>query len=213
MPPTLYNIALGTLLGLALLGAALDRRSLAIVALAAALPDLDAVVSLVVEGATNAVFHTLLLPGVVFVLVLWDTMFADRSWIMERYGWWGARTAWVALASFVVAGIVPDLLSDEGVNLLFPFVNQFYAVDGTFYYSTTEGIVQTFVGLGDDRLVAIDRLGSTSEHHVPTWVNPTPGTGLATGEARTLRIVDSGWQLVVVLTAAAATAVRFWEGS
>ena len=212
MPPTLYNVALGVLLGLALLGAALDRRSLLIVAFAAGASDLDALVSLVIDGATNAVFHSVFLPAIVFVVLLWDTMFADRSWLIERYGWWGARTAWVVLAAYVVAGIVPDLLSEEGVNLLYPLVDQFYSVDGAFYYSTTDGIVQTYVGVGDDRLLAVDRLGTTADHHVPTWVNPTPGTGLRSDEPRTLTLVETGWQLVVVVTAIAATAVRWWGG-
>lgn len=211
MPPTLYSMAIGALLGVALLGAAFDRRSLVIVVVAAALPDLDAVVSLVLEGATNAVFHTALVPGLVFLVLLWDTMFADHSRLIDRFGWWGARTAWVALAAYVVAGIVPDLASESGVNLLYPLVDQFYALDGVFYYSTTDGIVQTYLGPGENgRLLEITRLGSTAEHHVPTWINPTAGTGIDTGVERRVTLLESGFQAVVVAAAIAALGVRAW---
>lgn len=213
MPPTLYNVALGVLVGLALLGAAFDRRSILVVAVAAALSDADAVVSLLVDGATNAAFHTVFIPLVVGTAVLWDTMFAEHSRIMDRFGWWGARTAWVALAAWVFAGILPDLASESGVNLFYPLHDQFYSVDGAFYYSTEDGIVQSYIGLGDDHLIAVDRLGTTAEHHVPSWINPTGERGLDLGADRRLSLVETGWQLVVVATAAAALVVRSWEGA
>jgi len=54
MPPTLVNVAVGALVGVALLGAAFDRRSIGLVAVAAAVPDLDAALGLVaVGGATR----------------------------------------------------------------------------------------------------------------------------------------------------------------
>ncbi|WP_049928188.1 metal-dependent hydrolase [Halopiger goleimassiliensis] len=209
MAPTLVNVAVGVLLGLALLGAAADRRSVLVVALAAALPDLDAVASLVVHGTTNALLHTLLLPGFAFVVLYWDTRYRDRSWLAARYGWYGVRVAWVTLAAFVVAGIGLDLFGSAGVALLYPLHDRFYTVAGRFLLSSDEGVILTFVDSGE--LLPLESPGTTAEHHVATWVNPTPGTGLETGLERELHLVTSGWQLVVVATAAVAAAVRLRE--
>ncbi|ARS90002.1 hypothetical protein [Natrarchaeobaculum aegyptiacum] len=210
MAPTLVNVAVGVLLGLALLGAAFDRRSIAVVALAAALPDLDAVASLVVHGGTNALFHTLWIPGLAFVALYWDTCLRDRSWLGGRYGWYGIRVAWVSLAAYLVAGIGLDLFGTEGVNLLYPVHDQFYAVVGTFLLSSDEGVILTFVE-GGEGVLPLTALGTTAEHHVATWVNPTPGTGFETGRGRRLHLVETGWQLIVVCAAAVALAVRGWE--
>jgi len=210
MAPTLVNVAVGVLLGLALLGAAFDRRSILVVALAAAAPDLDAVASLAIEGATNALFHTLLLPGIVFVGLYWDTCYCERSWLGERYGWYGVRVAWVALAAYVVAGIGVDLFRPDGVNLLYPIHDRFYAVVGTFLLSSQDGVHLTFVERGENLLWLTSR-GTTADHHVASWVNPTPGTGLETGVDRELHLVRTGWQLIVVSAATVALAVRLRE--
>lgn len=209
MAPTLVTVAVGVLVGLALLGAAVDRRSIAVVALVAAVPDLDAVASLVVQGATNAVFHTLLVPAVAFVALYWDTVHRDRetSWLRRRWGWDGVRVAWVSLAAYAVAGIGLDLFSTEGVNLLYPLHDRFYAAVGRFRFSTHEGLILTFVDR-DEGLLWLSSPGTTADHHVATWVNPTTGTGLETGVERRLTLVESGWQLIVVAAATVAVAVR-----
>jgi len=54
MPPTLVAVAVGALLAVALLGPAFDRRSVAVVVAAAAVPDLDLVFALVGSGGPNA---------------------------------------------------------------------------------------------------------------------------------------------------------------
>lgn len=211
MAPTLVNVAVGVLVGLALLGVAFDRRSILLVAVVAAAPDLDAVLSLVVHGATNAAFHTLLWPAVAFVALYWDTCYRESSWLSERWGWYGVRVAWVALAVYVVAGIGVDLFRPDGVNLLYPLHDRFYAVVGRFRLSTHEGLILTFVERGEG-LLWLTSPGTTADHHVESWINPTPGTGLETGVERRLTLVESGWQLVVVTAAAAALAARFRLG-
>jgi len=212
MAPTLVNVAIGVLLGLALLGVALDRKSLAIVAVAAALPDLDAAASLVIYGGTNAVFHTLLLPAVAFVGLYWDTRYRERSWLASRYGWYGVRVAWVSLAAYVVAGIGVDLVHADGVALLYPLHDRFYAVVGRFRLSDQEGIIFTFIERGES-LLWLTSPGTTADHHVESWINPTPGTGLEFGIERTLVVVETGWQLIVVAAAAVAAGVRLREES
>lgn len=209
MAPTLVVAAVAALLAAALLGPAFDRRSVAIVVLAGVLPDLDAVLSLVVYGATNAALHTLLLPAAGATAVYWDTTYRDESWLRSHYGWWGIRTAWVAIAAYAVAGIGMDLFGPAGANLLYPIQDRFYAVSGKVLYSTHDGLVQTYVSVGGGDLLSIGSTGTTASHHVATWVNPTPGTGVETGVERRATIVSAGWHVVVLLAAAAVIAIRF----
>ena len=209
MPPTPVNVAFGVLMGAALLGAAFDRRSVLVVALAAALPDLDAVASLVVHGATNAALHNAFVPAAAAALVYWDAERREESFLRARYGWRGVRVAWVAVAAFAVAGIGADLFNHEAVNLLYPVHDRFYAVFGRLLYSTQDGVVQTYVQFGGERL--LQSPGTTANYHVPTWVNPTPGTDNPAGVERRLRLVESGWQAVVVAASAAVLAIRLRE--
>lgn len=201
MPPTLVNVAVGVLLGVALLGAAFDRRSLAAVAVAAAVPDLDGAVSLLLSGVTNAALHSVFVPlfGAVFVYA--DTRLRENSWLRSRYGWYGVRVAWVLIAVYAVAGIGPDLFNVESAAILWPVSERYYAVVGRLVYSTQEGLIQTYVAFGDG-WVTVASPGTTETHHVETWMNPS-------GDKRRIRIVDSGWQSALVVTAAAAVPAKF----
>lgn len=208
MPPTLVNVAVAVLLGAALLGATYDWRSLGVVAVAAALPDLDAVLSLLVVGATNAALHTAFVPLFAAAFVYWDTERRETSWLRTRYGWRGVRIAWVAVAAYAVAGIGLDLFNIEAVAVLYPVSNDYYAVVGKFVLSTQEGIVQSYVQFGDS-LLSVRTVGTTESRHIATWVNPTPGTGNPPGAERVIRLVESAWQLVFVLAAVAVVPARF----
>jgi len=215
MAPTLVSAAVGALLAAALLGRAFDRRAVAVVVAAAVAPDLDAVASLVVPGATNALFHALWIPLAAGLLLRWDTAHRGRSWLRERAGEVAGdravRVAWVALASFVVAGIGPDLFWRAGVNLLYPVHDAYYLVSGRLVFSTQEGIVQTFVTLGREGpgVLPIERLGTSATYTVQTWVNPDGRPGFSPDAERELSLVRTGWQLVVVASAVATLAVRF----
>jgi len=200
MPPTLVSVAVGVLLGVALLGAAFDRRSLAVVAVAAALPDADMLVSLLLPGSTNAVFHTVLIPAIAATLLYDDTIRREASWLRSRYGWRRVRITWVALAAYAVAGIGMDLFSSEGIALFYPLSDRYYAVVGKFVLSTQEGIVQTYLTVGDGWL-GVASPGTTETHHVASWLDPGDGE-------RRLQLVETGWQAVVVLTAAAAAPAK-----
>jgi hypothetical protein len=211
MAPTPVNAAFGALLAAALLGAAFDRRSVGIVVGAALLPDLDAVASLAVPGATNALLHAVWLPLAAGVALYWDTRVAGDSRLRARAGRRGVRVAWVALASFLVAGIAPDLFGREGVNLLYPVHDAYYLVDGGFVLSTRDGVVQTFVslGAGGPGILPLETLGTTESYAISTAVNPDGRPGLSLGADREFALVRSGWQLVVVAAATALLAVRF----
>jgi hypothetical protein len=210
MAPTLVAAAVGALLAAALLGPAFDRRAVAVVVAAAVAPDLDAIASLAVTGATNALFHAVWLPLLGAAALYWDTARGD-SRLRARFGWRGVRVAWVALAAVLVAGIGTDLFGWSGANLLYPVHDAYYRIDGRLVFSTQEGIVQTFVGLGADGpgILPIASPGTTGTHAIPTFVNPDGRPGLALDADRELSLVRSGWQLVVVAAAAATLAVRF----
>lgn len=203
MPPTLVNVAFGVLVGVALLGAAFDRRSIAVVALAAAAPDLDAVGAAVGIGAANATLHSVFVPALAAGVLYYETTLRERSVLRERYGWYGVRVAWVAIAAYAVAGIAPDLFSTESVALLYPLSDRYYAVVGRFLLSTQEGIVQSYFEFGDG-WIGLATPGTVETHHVDTWLDPDPESD---GERR-LRLIESGWQAIVVLTAAVAVPAK-----
>ena len=213
MAPTLVNAAFGALLAAALLGAAFDRRSVVLVVLAAVLPDLDAVASLVVPGATNALLHNVWIPLAAGMLLYWDVNRRDRSWLRERYGWYGVRVAWVSVAAFAVAGIAPELFGFAGANLLYPVHDAYYVAHGRLVFSTREGVIQTFVAFGADGpgLLPLESRGTTETYFVPTWVNPDPGAGTSLGAERELHLVRRGWQAVVVAAAGCLLAIRLVE--
>lgn len=211
MAPPLVSAAVGALLAAALLGDAFDRRSVAVVVAAALLPSLDAAASLVVPGATNALFHAVWAPLFAAGLLYWDTTVRATSAIRARGGWRAVRIAWVALASFVVAGIGSALFAGEGAVLLYPFEEARYAVRGRLVYSTQEGIVQTFVALGADGpgLLPLGSVDAATAEPVTSWINPDGRPGLDPGADRRFDFVENGWQLVVVAAATATLAIRF----
>ena len=213
MAPTLVSAAVGALLAAALLGFAFDRRSVAVVVAAALLPSLDAVASLVVPGATNALLHAVWAPLLAGGALYWDTARrpAGASILRGRFGRRGVRVAWVALASFVVAGIGSALFAGEGAALLYPLEDARYVVRGRLVFSTREGVVQTFLAAGGDGpgVLPLRRTGGAVADPVASWVNPDGSPGLDPDAGREFRPVDGGWQLVVAAAAAATLAVRF----
>lgn len=199
MPPTLVAIAVGVLLGVALLGRAFSLRAVTLVGVVAAIPDLDAALSLVIPGATNALLHTIFIPAIAAGVVYYDTERRSQSWLRQRYGWRGVRIAWVAIAAYLVAGIGLDLFSTESVALLYPLSNRYYAIVGQLILSTQEGVIQTYIEFGNG-WIEIASPGTTATHHVDSWINPT--------EERQLHLVETGWQAVLVMTAIAAVPAK-----
>jgi len=213
MAPTLVSAAVGALLAAALLGRAFDRRAVAVVVAAALLPGLDAAASLVVPGATNALLHAVWVPLLAGGLLYWDTALRPASALRGRFGLRGARVAWVALASYVVAGVGAALFAGEGAALLYPLEDARYVVRGRLVFSTRDGVVQTFLTPGADGAGALPlrSVGGAVVDPVASWVNPDGRPGFDAGATREFRLVESGWQLVAVAAAAATLAVRFWS--
>jgi hypothetical protein len=217
MPSTLVHLAFGGLLAAALLPR-LTGRSLAVVLVAVAVPDLDTFLGLAIEGGHRALLHTTLLPLVLGVLLAYDVR-REASWLRDRFGNGGPRVAGVALVAMALAGIAPDLFTN-GVNVLYPLHDQFYRIRGELLLSNQRGIVQTFVDLsppdpagngGGDGATS-GAVGSTQEVHYRTGVDPQKGAEPAAVE-RTFYVLQSGRDLMVVLVSALVVGTRLREDS
>jgi hypothetical protein len=199
MASTVVHLALGVLIAAGLLGDEFDARSLAVVLVAVAIPDLDAFAGFVLPGGHRALLHSLLLPVGLGALLYHDTTFRERSVVLARWGERGVRVAWVALAAVVLAAIGLDVVTGD-VNLLYPLHDQFYRIDGKLVISNQRGIVQTFV----EQEAAT---GTTETVHVTSGVDPNRGAEPENVE-RIFPIVRSGWQLLLVVTSVVVGGVR-----
>ena len=202
MPPTTYHVAVAGLLAIPLLGRQFDLRSFGVVAAAAAFPDLDGIVEIWWVGAHRTLLHNLLLPVAVAGLLVWDMHLRDSSALRSRWGDRGVRIAWTALAALAFAAILADAFHN-GANLLWPLRDEFYEFTGSVYYSTEEGIVlEPFQPRS---------LGSTSEVHLRTGVDMTPGDDPA-GIERIFVFAEDGQQLLLTLLGYGAVGWTLHEG-
>jgi hypothetical protein len=204
MPSTVVHLAIGGLIAAALLGDEFDRRAVAVVLAATAVPDLDTFAGLVVQGGHRALLHTLVLPAVGGAALAYDTRLRSRSRLRDRSGSRGIRIAWVALAALLCGGILPDLMTN-GVNAFYPLYDRFVTVDGELLLSNQRGVVQTFVDLSTEP----ER--TTENTHYWTGVDPSPGAEPENVE-RIFPVVRSGLQLLVVLLGTFTLGARFAEG-
>lgn len=207
MPSTLVAAGLAALLAAALLDERqFTARALAGVVAAGVAPDLDALLDVVVKGLHNAALHNVWLPLLVGGAVWWDTR-REASWLRGRYGADGVQLAWVALATYCVAGIALDFFHVESAAVFWPVHDRFLGVTGRLVYSTADGVVFTLVepSLTGGELLPKAGSGTVSGgEHVPTFLNPDePG--------RDLVVIDAGWQLLVVLSGAVMAGWRLWS--
>ena len=192
MPSTLVHVAVGGLVGAALLGRWFDLRAVLVVLVAAAIPDLDSFTSTILPGSHRSLLHTLFLPLLLVALVVYDTRLRDESVIRRRWGTRGVVVAWVAIAALLGGGIMPDLFTN-GVNAFYPVHDAFIAVNGEALWSSTRGFVQTYVEFG-----AADPPPTTETLHYSTVVDPSPGTEPENVE-RIAPLASSGLELMLVV--------------
>lgn len=207
MPSTVVHVAFGALVATAFLHE-FDAKSLAVVCAFAAVPDLDTFLGIWVAGGHRALLHTLLVPVLLGGLVYWDTR-REESWLRATFGRTAPHVAAVGVVALALGGILPDLMTN-GVNLLYPVHDRFYTVAGKLEWSSTEGVVQTFVDLSDDPGGGGTVGGTTENTHYYTGVDVEPGADPENAE-RVFPIVASGMQLAVVVTAIAGVLGRFRE--
>jgi len=228
MPSTLVHVALAGLVACALLREAFSTRAVAAAVGAVIVIDLDVFVGWFVLGAHRAAFHNLLLPAIVAVALAYDAWVADRSRLADRFGETAPRVGGVTLTAVVVAGILPDLVTN-GVNVLWPVHDQFYALNGEAKFSDRKGLIQTFVEEESSK-------GSTDETQFRTGADPNPDDAdaadqiadAATGDGgdgggatetdtqepppeRVFLLVNSGLELLLFAAGTALTSVRLWE--
>lgn len=205
MPSTIVHLAFAFLIATALLGEALDRRAILVVMLVTAVPDLDSVIALYAVAGHRTVLHNLAIPVAATVALYIDLRLRDRSLVRTQWGAWGARVAWVSVFCYVFAHVGLDLV-DGVANLFWPVHDQFYRLSGSIELSDQRGVVQTFAD--GDGFLLFERVGTTSDVDITTGVDPDPA-GVETDPERMFPIIGAGWELIVVLTAMAVSAVRF----
>lgn len=203
MPSTLVHVAIGGLIAAGLLGTYFDRRSVLVVLAAAALPDLDSFIALVLVGTHRALLHNLVLPGLVTAALYLDSR-RPNSRVRGRFGDRGVRVAWVSIVAFVFAGVAPDMVTN-GVNPFYPLVDRYVALDGHLLVSSTRGVVQSFVELHPESSTV---RGTTGDTFYYTGVDTDPGPDEPDRE-RVFPIVNSGMQALLVVLSGLVLAGRF----
>lgn len=209
MPPTLVHAAFGALLAAALLESAYSRRALLVVTFAAALPDLDAPLSLLVPGLHGAALHTFFWPLALGGLLYYDTR-RDRSWLVGRFGPTAPRAVAVALLAWAFAGTTLDLFNIAAASPIWPLDAMFYSVTGKLEYTTTQGVVQTFYNYSPQGMYThyVGQRGVPPKFCNPNAWNPTCVTTPPGGVERIAPVIQGGWQLLVCLAAVVAAAGR-----
>jgi len=212
MPSLVVHYAFVGLLAATVLGAAFDRRSLALSLVVVTVPDVDAFIGLVSSVGHRAATTNLVIPAVAGVLVAVDLYAREESAIRQRWGAYGVRVAWFCVVVYAVGHVFMDAITG-GANLLWPLHDQFYEISGRLELSSQRGVVQTFVDL-DGSGPTFDAMGDSSEVQMSTGVDPDPGAEPSSDGSvdRIFPIVRSGWQLFVLVVGTLATAARFVVG-
>lgn len=199
MPSTLVHLAVGALLAAGLLGEEYDGRTLGVVLVATAIPDLDTFIGIALPGTHRALLHTLLVPMALAAVVAYDTRVRDHAVLSTPRA---VRVAWVSVLAYALAGIGPDLFTN-GANVLYPLHDSFISLSGRVWITDQRGLVQTvWEAQGSVR-------GTTETTHFATGVDTTRGPD-PTETERIFPIVDTGFQLLLVLAAGVVTAGRLW---
>lgn len=214
MPSTLVHMGVAGLIGAALLGDHFDGRAIAIVLLAAAIPDLDTFIGLwLVPGGHRTVLHNVIVPATLLALVVWDTRFRANSAIKTRWGEYGVRVAWVSLlGGWILAHVMMDAFYN-GVNLFWPLYDQFIDLSGQISISDQRGLIFTIIEFesGPDGLAITDdhARGTADELHYYTGVDPGPDRPATT--ERWFPIATTGERLLLLVTGFGAVLFRLWE--
>jgi len=200
-----------------LLGAAFDKRSLALSLVVVTLPDADAFIAIYSSVGHRAATTNLVIPTLLAVALAIDLYARDESYVRSRWGSYGVRLAWFSVFVYAVAHVLFDAVVTGGANLFWPLHDQFYVVQGELELSSKRGVVQTFVeweangGTNGGVQASVDSYGNTSSVQMSTAVAPSPGDPDGSTE-RIFPIVRGGWQLYLLVVGTLVTAARLVVG-
>lgn len=201
-------MAFAGLVATGLLGGYFDKRSLLVVLVAVAVIDFDSFIPLVTGFGHRAIFHNLVVPLVGTGVVVADVFLREESYILDRWGAWGLRVAWVTLFCYAVTGVLLDM-TDGVVNLLWPLHDQFYTLDGKIELSDQRGLVQTFIEFGGDGGPPTpEAVGSTDEVDITTGVDPGEPAEPDKDPERVFPVIGATWELLLFVTGTFVTATR-----
>lgn len=208
MPSTLVHLGLGALIAAALLSDHYDWRALVIVLAVVAFPDIDTLLGWWFDGAHRAYLHNIWIVVIPAAALYWDVNVRDESFVKTRYGEWGVRVSWVSLVALLFAHILLDAFYN-GVNLFWPVYDAFIDLSGRVYYSTEEGIVQTFIVFEEPTKSV---RGTTADTHYRTGFDPVPpGETAEVDVVREFPIAERGTLFVVMITGYLVAAYRLVE--
>jgi hypothetical protein len=212
MPSLVVHYAFVGLLAATVLGAAFDKRSLALSLVVVTVPDIDAFIGLYWSVGHRAATTNLVIPALAGALVAVDLWVREESAIRQQWGAYGVRVTWFCVVVYAVGHVFMDAITG-GANLFWPLHDQFYGISGRLELSSQRGIVQTFVDPGGSG-PTFDAMGDSSEVQMSTGVDPNPGAEGSSDEPvdRVFPIVRSGWQLFLLVFGTLGVAARFAVG-
>lgn len=205
MPSTIVHLAFAGLIASALLGDAFDKRSVLIVMIVVAFPDLDSFIALYASAGHRTALHNIWIPFLAAVALWIDVRVRERSMLRERWGDWGIRVAGVSILCYLLAHVLLDL-TDGIVNLFWPLHDQFYTLRGDLDLSNQRGIVQSF--REGDGFLLLEVAGSTESREITTGVDPGEAPGEEEPE-RTFPVFGSGQEVLITIAGIVVTAARF----
>lgn len=218
MVSTIVHAGFALLLAAGLLGDYYDRRALAVVLAVVLIPEVDSFLGPFMAGAHRTVGHNLVLPAAAAALLHYDTRIRAHSAVRDRLAERWIAVAWVGLFVHVFAHVPLDWVHLEGVNVLWPLRDRFYALDGEIFLSTADGFVQTFVDVQIDpetggRRVDAGGTGTTETVHVNNPVEPRdPAEVTDEPVDRRFPVANRGWRLYLIGVGLFALVARRLQG-
>ncbi|RQG92376.1 metal-dependent hydrolase [Natrarchaeobius chitinivorans] len=211
MPSTVVHVAIAGMMGVALLGDRFDTKAILVVMGATALIDLDTLIGIYVPGTHRAALHNVWVVLIPAAILVWDVKLREESYVLNRWGEYGYRVAWVTLVTVLFAHILLDAFFN-GVNLFWPVHDRFYDLSGRLLVTDQRGLVQTFVEF-DSSTGELDESttrGTTADTHYSTGFDPTRDEPPADVE-RIFPIAGSGERFVLTVAGFGTVLFRIAE--
>mgnify|MGYP005847365409 FL=1 len=218
MVSSVVHAGFALLLAAGLLGNYYDRRALAVVLAIVVLPEIDTLLGPIMPGAHRTVGHNFGFPAAAAALLYYDTRIRGESILRDRLSERWIAVAWVGLFVHAFAHVALDWAHLDGVNVLWPFHDRFYRLEGEILLSTADGFVQTFVDVQVDpetgsRRVDAGGSGTTETVHVNNPIEPRDPSEVTDEPVdRRFPIANRGWRLYLLGLGLFALVARKLQG-